>query len=119
MMDADPGLTAYNEMTTRELVNKMNELHETGAQMEMPRYQCHKQVWALKIAEVKDPTEPGNETDGSRIIIPAERGFAPFRVDHAYVWKHKPEPGGYYVVYSDGYKSYSPAKAFEEGYDRL
>jgi len=25
-------------------------------------------------------------------------------------------PGDYYVVYEDGYKSISPAKAFEEGY---
>ena len=30
--------------------------------------------------------------------------------------KHNPEVGGYYVVYEDGYKSFSPAKAFEEGY---
>lgn len=30
--------------------------------------------------------------------------------------KHKPEVGGYYVVYKDGYKSFSPAAAFDEGY---
>jgi site-specific recombinase XerD len=40
----------------------------------------------------------------------------PIHVRHDYVHKHKPEAGGYYVVYADGYKSYSPAKAFEEGY---
>lgn len=33
--------------------------------------------------------------------------------------KHNPQPGGYYVVYQDGYASYSPAKAFEEGYTRI
>ena len=33
--------------------------------------------------------------------------------------RHKPKAGGYYVVYDDGYKSYSPAKAFEEGYVRI
>lgn len=27
-----------------------------------------------------------------------------------------PAAGGYYVVYEDGYQSYSPAKAFEDGY---
>ena len=32
--------------------------------------------------------------------------------------KHSPQVGGYYVVYKDGYKSYSPAQAFEEGYKR-
>lgn len=26
---------------------------------------------------------------------------------------------GYYVVYDDGYKSWSPAKAFEEGYTKI
>ncbi|MCK9988658.1 MAG: hypothetical protein AzoDbin1_05130 [Azoarcus sp.] len=27
--------------------------------------------------------------------------------------------GGYYVVYEDGYKSFSPAIAFESGYTRI
>lgn len=82
----------------------------------MPKYQCHKQVWALKIAEIKDPTKPGNESDGSRIIVPSDAGYAPFRVGHDYVHKHKPQVGGYYVVYGDGYSSFSPAEAFESGY---
>ena len=30
-----------------------------------------------------------------------------------------PEVGGYYVVHKDGYKSFSPANAFEEGYTRI
>lgn len=85
-------------------------------QREMPRYKCQKEVWALKIADIQDPTAPGNESDGSRIIYPADDGYAPFRVPHEYVSKHKPEAGGYYVVYADGYKSFSPAKAFEDGY---
>lgn len=83
---------------------------------EMPKYQCHKQVWALKIKSLIDPTEPGNESDGSRIIVPQEEGYASFTVGQEYVHKHKPQEGGYYVVYADGYASYSPAQAFEEGY---
>lgn len=87
---------------------------------EMPKYKCHKEVHAFKIAAIdldstKAQTED-RETDGSAMITPAESGFAPFRVDHAYMHKHKPEVGGYYVVYHDGYKSFSPAKAFEDGY---
>jgi len=74
---------------------------------------------ALKIAEVIDPAEPGSETDGGRIIVPADKGYGPFRVDHGYVRKHKPEAGGYYVVYKDGYKSFSPAQAFEDGYTKI
>jgi hypothetical protein len=33
-----------------------------------------------------------------------------------YIRKHNPQPGGYFVVYDDGYQSFSPAEAFEEGY---
>lgn len=86
----------------------------------MPRYKCHKEVHALKIAgieldSVKAKAE-GRETDGSAIITPVDKGYTPFRVAHAYVGKHNPEVGGYYVEYDDGYTSFSPAKAFEEGY---
>jgi hypothetical protein len=30
-----------------------------------------------------------------------------------------PSVGGYYVVYDDGYKSYSPSEAFEGGYTKI
>ena len=42
--------------------------------------------------------------------------YAPFKVDHSYIRKHNPQIGGYYVVYEDGYKSFSPAEVFESGY---
>lgn len=79
----------------------------------LPRYQCHKQVHALKIAGIQPVV------GGSAIITPAEGSYAPFTVDADYVSKHKPQQGGFYVVYDDGYKSYSPAQAFEEGYTRI
>lgn len=75
------------------------------AMREMPRYQCHKQVWALKIQDII-----GN------VIMPADDGFGPFDVSDEYMQKHKPQAGGYYVEYGDGYKSFSPAEAFESGY---
>lgn len=84
---------------------------------EMPRYKCHKVVHALKIGRVEPRPRPDNEeNDGSFVITPVEVGYAPFGVDHSYMEKHSPQPGGYYVVYADGYKSYSPAEAFEAGY---
>jgi hypothetical protein len=36
-----------------------------------------------------------------------------------YLIKHQPKVGGYYVEYEDGYASWSPAEAFESGYDQL
>lgn len=88
---------------------------ESDAQTPMPMYQSHKRVWAFKIADIKR----GQLADGSALIVPADAGYLPFRVDRAYMLKHEPQVGGYYVVYEDGYKSFSPAKAFEEGYTKL
>lgn len=76
--------------------------------MEMPKYQCHKQVWALKIKKIK----------GTELVVD-EPHFAPIPVGQSWIDKHNPEPGGYYVVYQDGYASYSPAGAFESGYTSM
>lgn len=95
----------------------MNESMQ-AAQTQMPRYQCHKKVWALKIAAIElDGAGENRDSDGTATITPAEYGYAPIKVDREYMRKHKPEIGGYYVIYDgDFYKSYSPAKAFEDGY---
>lgn len=82
------------------------------AMTEMPRYQCHKKVWALKIRSI---TPQGDPRDGA-YIEPADEGYGLVLVDDAYMQKHRPMVGGYYVVYEDGYKSYSPAEPFESGY---
>jgi hypothetical protein len=78
----------------------------------MPRYRCHKEVHALKIGAIE-------QRDDGNYLIPDDRRYAAFWLDPAYISKHSPQPGGYYVVYQDGYISFSPAKAFEEGYARL
>lgn len=81
----------------------------------MPRYQCHKKVWALKIAGI---SLPQNEAGDAELAF-AEQGYAPMLMPRSWLDKHNPEVGGYYVVYDDGYKSYSPSKAFDEGYARV
>ena len=89
------------------------------AAAEMPRYKSHKTVWALKIAKIildsELPVPIGATPDDSAMIFPEEQGYAPFRVDAKYLEKHEPVAGGYYVVYKDGYKSFSPASEFEDG----
>jgi len=79
---------------------------------EMPKYRCHKEVRALKIKEVWI-------TDRAARLAFEEPGYAPVEVPREWYWKHSPVPGGYYVTYEDGYTSYSPAKAFEDGYTRI
>ena len=93
------------------------EASQEMPKQEMPKYECHKKVWALKIDAIE--FEANSAEDGTAIIRPADDGYAPFVVSREYMDKHKPEVGGYYVVYEDGYKSFSPAGAFESGYTPL
>ncbi|EPV7104225.1 hypothetical protein ACV9XY_000226 [Citrobacter freundii] len=93
-------------------------------EQEMPRYQCHKKVWALKIEHVRhnpnpDITGANGAASYGGIIYPEDKQYQPFDISAEYICKHRPMPGGYYVVYEDGYKSYSPAEAFESGYSPL
>ena len=91
-----------------------------GCGMEMPKYQSFKVVHALKIARiVRDGEGQDCESDGSAMMTPEDKGYAPMKLEREYMNKHKPEVGGYYVVYEDGYKSFSPALAFESGYKRI
>lgn len=92
--------------------------HTGGASAEMPRYKCHKEVHALKIAQIH-PDHPACVLPGDAMLTPEDTTYAPFLVRADYMRKHKPEIGGYYVVYDDGYQSFSPAMAFEGGYTRI
>lgn len=100
----------------------------------MPRYRCHKEVWALKIKEINPTIVPSEERPGMRtitpghtiqmvkvqtVLVPKDDSFAPFEVSDEYMQKHNPKIGGYYVVYKDGYASFSPEEAFEDGYTRI
>lgn len=113
-----------HEITIKSLSDRAAAMAAMNTCTPMPQYQSHKKVWALKIAAISYDMDAaiadGNrETDGSAVITPVERGYAPFIVNAEYVRRHQPQVGGYYVQYADGYTSFSPARAFEEGYTRL
>jgi hypothetical protein len=81
--------------------------------MNLPAYRSHKIVRAARIAAIE------GEADGSATLsldVPGEAVWPRVTVGSPWMAKHDPEVGGYYVVYEDGYASYSPAKAFEDGY---
>lgn len=94
---------------------------DTGAEAELPKYKCHKEVWALKIKRLIPSSKAGTDYLGphTATLIPEDGRYQPIELSEEYVTKHAPEAGGYYVVYKDGYKSFSPAKAFEEGYTKI
>lgn len=83
---------------------------------DLPRYKCHKEVNAFKIGQINLK----HETAGAyAILVPDRASVVGVSVSEEWLCRHKPEVGGYYVVYGDGYASYSPADAFEQGYSLI
>lgn len=76
-----------------------------AAAVEMPRYVSHKKVWALEIDKVI-----GHD------LTFREKGYAKMTCAPEMFSRYTPIPGDFYVVYVDGYKSFSPRKALLEGY---
>jgi hypothetical protein len=104
-----------------------NQMSNSTASREMPRYQSHKIVHALKlravIFDIDQAKAEKRETDGSITLFPEDdKTYTPFKEnERGFVSRVKAtvEDPGYFVVYDDGYKSWSPTKAFEEGYTKI
>lgn len=76
---------------------------------DLPYWKCHKHVHAFKIGRIEGCTlYPYNSGDCEPVTVSGE-----------YILKHPLNQPGYYVRYEDGYESFSPAKAFEDGYTRI
>ena len=71
----------------------------------LPLYQCHKQVRAVQLTEVR-----------GTVLFTAQPGIESFEVTQEFIDRNNPIAGGFYVVYADGYASYSPFDAFNDGY---
>lgn len=89
-----------------------------SADAQMPRYSSHKEVRAFKIAAIEF------EEDGSAKISPADgvrtqNGTVKTKPDFRRKFTGGEDDTGYYVLYKDGYESWSPTQAFEEGYTRI
>ena len=79
---------------------------------ELADWKSHKIVKAGKILIM-----PG---EGSGVVTVEDANGAPCKVQmppNAFA-RGRPSLGDYIVIYDDGYKSWSPAKAFEDGYKR-
>lgn len=76
----------------------------------MKTYKCLKEVKAAKIVEIRPPFQAD---DPYELVF---KDSSVSLVSDAWFLRHKPEVGGYFVEYDDGYKSYSPAQPFEKGY---
>jgi hypothetical protein len=80
----------------------------------MPRYVCHKKVWALQIKDI-------SKSHWGKVTLGLGWGTPHPDIEVPTEWyeRHRPKVGDYYVVYEDGYTSVSPAEAFEKGYTQL
>lgn len=87
---------------------------------ELAKWKCHKVVSAGKIVFYDGAGRPDGPTNTVFAQVETEDG-GNIHVDipFAVVQRKAPSIGDYYVIYDDGYVSWSPAKAFEEGYAPL
>jgi hypothetical protein len=76
-------------------MNRLNPL-------DLPDFRCHKIVKAAKIARVER-----QEDEGAHLVLDDDSYL---QVDAAYVAKHHPKGGGYYVLNDDGSDGYSPSQ---------
>lgn len=99
------------------------------AQIELPQYQCHKRVRAGKIEHVELIRSGIGDVIEAKITFSDPPGASTV-VSGSWFRKHQPNDtmfedaaramvDGYYVVYEDGYTSFSPQRAFEHGYSRI
>lgn len=80
-------------------------------------WKCHKVVKAGRIAQLPMKDVP----TGNWLVGVEDVNGAPTKVQmppDAFL-RGMPMMGDYIIIYEDGYKSWSPAKAFEDGYDRM
>jgi hypothetical protein len=89
----------------------------------MDTYVSHKTVHAMRIEQIVDGQEEINGEVvgfGTCNLIGTDRdGDVSINVPIEWVNHFKPEVGGYFVQYEDGYASYSPAEPFERGYTKV
>jgi len=79
---------------------------------DLPEYRCIAHVRAAKIRKI----EYHSPTTFRLSLTLGHKHASDVLVPVTYMEKHQPKVGGYFVQYPDGDVSYSPAKAFEEGY---
>lgn len=103
------------------IVHHEHSSHADNPEEAIPKYRSHKVVCAVKIGSVDLEGHP----DGAWcVIIPhadEDPSIQEIHVEGEWLDRYKPAGGdkGYWVKYEDGYESWSPSAAFENGYSRI
>lgn len=109
-----------------ELERRLRRVKPMAAEVQLPRWKSHKEVWGDKIVEVRDvgpANREGPDDSGFRWVLACGAIISVSlhlhnRVSDVIDASLDPT-GGYYVLYNDNYESWSPSEAFEEGYTRI
>ena len=102
---------SYETNLDRRLM--MGQTETATAVREMPRYKCHKEVEALKIAAAE------RHEDGSVTLAFVDPSYPTITLSASWgvLFRPKNDDPGYFVEYIDGgYRSWSPTDVFESGY---
>lgn len=83
---------------------------------ELPRYRCHKVVRALKLSDITRNNDTRQVT-----VVPEDKSYQPFDATPGWYGRFhgSDDDTGYFVQYEDGFLSWSPTKAFEDGYSLI
>lgn len=89
------------------------------------KFKSHKIVEGAKIVAIDkfdNPDKSGTtaaSSYGAVLTVMTPDGEASIKVSPEYMNRHQPYAGGYFVRYEDGYQSFSPSEAFENGYTAM
>ena len=86
------------------------------ASVQLPRYKCHKEVWADSITEIH--ADYMILSSCARIDLVNSCGYTDLG-NRMRVSESIPIIGDYFVIYDNDYQSWSPKDVFESGYSRL
>ena len=85
---------------------------------QLPLYKSHKKVRALEIASVGSREMAEGRQGLFRRLTFKEEGFGDYDAGEEMFARYVPVPGDFLVFYEDGYTSFSPGRAFLDGYTR-
>lgn len=80
----------------------------------LPQYRCHKLVRAAPIVGIEVVGDEGNEH--CEVEVAVDKDILVIHAPPSLISRGMPQNGDYFVVYDDGYVSWSPRGAFEGGY---
>ena len=94
------------------IYNIATRIWTEAAKLRLPKYQSRKIVKGAKIISIDDLV-------GDCGLVLNLEGDQKVAISRDWYTKHAAASGDYYVIYDDGYTSWSPAEAFESGYVKL